>query len=160
MIILIFLFLIPVWLFLAPIKFQVDTRIPEICFRWVSVGNARLVFEQNKWWLKISVLFFFKRWELEELILKGKKKARKVRPGKKTKRVKWSRKFLNLIRTFRVTHWQIAIDTGDYIRNAWLYPLNFHPVTRHHLYLNFLGETYLLLEIRNAPWKIVYALIK
>ena len=148
------------WLLLAPLQLQIDTRIPEISFRWISVGKAKIVYEQDKWWLKISVFFFFKQWDLEGLIFKPKKKVRKNRPKTKRGLSKWLRKLFNLIKTFRVTKWQIAIDTGDDVRNAWLYSLNFYPGIRRHFCVNFFDESYLLLEIRNAPWKMVYALMK
>ena len=119
-----------------------------------------MVYEGGKWWLKISVFFFFKRWELEELIFKPKKKVKKTRPKKKTDYSKRFRKLLNLIKTFRVTKCRIAIDTGDDVRNAWLYSLNFYPGISRHLCVNFFDENYLLLEIQNAPWKMVYALMK
>jgi len=148
------------WLLLAPLQLQIDTRIPEISFRWISVGKAKIVYEQDKWWLKISVFFFFKQWDLEGLIFKPKKKVRKNRPKTKRGLSKWLRKLFNLIKTFRVTKWRIAIDTGDDVRNAWLYSLNFYPGISRHFCVNFFDESYLLLEIRNAPWKMVYALMK
>ena len=64
------------------------------------------------------------------------------------------------MKTFRVTKWELAIDTGDSLRNAWLYPLNFHPGMGRHFCVNFFDETYLLLEIRNAPWRMVRALMR
>ena len=148
------------WLLLAPLQLQIDTRIPEISFRWISVGKAKIVYEQDKWWLKISVFFFFKQWDLEGLIFKPKKKVRKNRPKTKRGFSKWLRKLFNLLKTFRVTKWRIAIDTGDDVRNAWLYSLNFYPGISRHFCVNFFDENYLLLEIRNAPWKMVYALMK
>ena len=67
---------------------------------------------------------------------------------------------MNAAKTFRIIKWQIALDTGDSIQNAWLYPLNFFPYTSHHLYINFEEENYLLLEVRNAPWKLAYVFIR
>jgi hypothetical protein len=65
-----------------------------------------------------------------------------------------------LLKTFRVTHWEIAIDTGDVIKNAWLFPLNFYPPVHRHLFINFSDENYLLFEARNSPWKLVYAFMR
>ena len=106
-IIFIFLLLIPGWLLLAPLQLQIDTRIPEISFRWISVGKARMVYEQGKWWLKISVFFFFKQWELEDLLFNPKKKVKKTKPKAKTGHSKRFRKLFNLLKTFRVTKWRI-----------------------------------------------------
>ena len=68
--------------------------------------------------------------------------------------------FLNRLKSFRVIEWCIAIDTGDKIKNGWLYPLNFSPYTRQHLYINFMDENYLVLRIRNAPWMLAFAFLK
>ena len=159
-IIIIFPLLVLGWLLLAPLQLQIDTRIPQISFRWISVGKAKIAYEQGKWWLRISVFFFAKQWELEDVIFKRRKKVKKNKPKAKTSHSKWFRKLLNLIKTFRVTKWRIAIDTGDDVRNAWLYALNFYPGVSRHFCVNFFDENYLLLEIRNAPWKMVYALMK
>ena len=148
------------WLLLAPLQLQIDTRTPEISFRWISVGKVKMVYEQGKWWLKISVFFFFKQWELEDLLFNPKKKVKKTKPKITTGHSKRFRKLFNLLKTFRVTKWQIAIDTGDDVRNAWLYSLNFYPGISSHFCVNFFDENYLVLEIRNAPWKMVYALMK
>jgi hypothetical protein len=65
-----------------------------------------------------------------------------------------------LLKTFRVTQWEIAIDTGDVIKNAWLYSLNFYSPVYHHLFINFSDENYFLLETRTSPWKLAYAFIR
>jgi len=82
---------------------------------------------------------------------------RPMQPG--TKKSKFLRRLFKIIKSSRITRWQIAIDTGDNVKNAWLYNLNFYPAFCH-LHINFFDENYLFLEIRNAPWKMVYALMK
>jgi hypothetical protein len=161
-IILIFLLLILCWFLLAPLELKIDTRTPQASLRWISIGKAKVVYEQEKWLLKIRVWFFSKQWELEKLIF-GKKKKNRIKKAtrkRKSNKNKRLRRFLSVVKTFRVTKWQIAMDTGDSIQNAWLYPLNFFPYTRHHLYINFEEENYLLLKVRNVPWKLVYAFMK
>ena len=70
------------------------------------------------------------------------------------------KKMLRVVKTFRVTEWQLAIDAGDYTRNAQLYPLNFLPCAFEHLHINFMEDNYMVLKIRNCPWKIVYTLLR
>jgi hypothetical protein len=162
-IILIFLFLILCWLFLAPLEFQIDTRTPQASLRWLSIGKAIVVCENDKWWVRMRVLFFHKQWDLEKLIFSEKKKknrGKQIQKGRKKREMKRLRRFVNLLKTFKVTKWQIAIDTDDYVGNAWLYALNFFPYTRQHLYINFADENYLVLKIRNAPWKLAYAFMR
>jgi len=160
LIILIVLFVILVWPLVSPLQLQIDTRVPEVYLRWISVGKAKLVYEENKWWLSVSILFFSKKWELERLAYKRKKPGREVKPKTRRRRSKWLKRLFNMGTSFRIIRWRVAIDTGDDIRNAWLYPLNFYPAFRHHLYINFSGENYLFLQIRNAPWRMLYALMK
>jgi hypothetical protein len=149
------------WIFLAPLEFQVDTRVPHASLRWITIGTAMLLYENDKWLLKIRVLFFYKQWELEK-IGSGKKKDRikKIKPKKKGIKMKSIGKLINVLRSFHVTHWEMAIDTGDVIRNAWLYPLNFYAPVHHHLFINFSDDNYLLFEARNSPWKLAYAFIR
>jgi len=69
-------------------------------------------------------------------------------------------KAARMARTFHILEWKLAIDTGDYTRNAQLYPLNFMPGAFSHLQVNFRDENYLVLKISNRPWKIVYAFLR
>jgi hypothetical protein len=159
-IIILIFFLILCWFFFAPLQFVIDTRIPLISLRWFSIGKAILTFEDDKWFLRIWVLFFHKQWEVEKLFFKKKKIKRIKKPKQKRKRkFKWSKMF-RALKTFRVRKYEIAIDTGDYVLNAWLYPLNFYPPARKHVHINFFDENYLVLEVRNIPWRLVYAFIK
>jgi len=160
LIILIFLFLLVGWLLLAPVQLQIDTRIPEVYFRWITVGRAKLTYEQDKWWLRISVFVFSKEWDVANFTHQRKKRATKARPKRKKEKAGWLTRVLNVVKSFRITRWQISIDSGDGMTNAWMYPMNFYPAFRHHLNVNFSDQNYLFLEIRNAPWKIIYALMK
>jgi len=157
--IILFLLLIICWLLFSPFEFQVDTRVPQAYFKWRSIGTAQAIYENEMWILRIRVLFFSGQWELEKLIFR-KKKNKKVKKAKHRSNKRSPLKFLNLIKSFRVLKWELAIDTNDSIKNAWLYPLNFVPFTRQHLFVNFSDENYLFLVIRNAPWKVVYALLR
>ena len=158
----IFFLLIICWLFIAPLEVQIDTRIPRVCVRWTGIGRAIVIYHNDCWWLNLSVLLFHKQWNLEKLIFGKPRKVRSKHEHKKSARKKRNRarKFFNVIKTFQVKNWQIAIDTGDVTKNAWIYGLNFSPYLRQHLYINFTDENYMLLIVRNAPWKLAYAFWK
>jgi hypothetical protein len=157
-----FLLLVACWLFFAPIEFQIDTRVPHASVRWITIGNAILEYENERWILKLRLLFFYKQWDLGKIDFAKKKKKRlkKVKPKKRSAKTKSIKKVLNVLRTFRVTHWEMAIDTGDVVNNAWLYPLNFYAPVHDHLFINFSDDNYLLLEARNSPWKLAYSFIR
>ena len=70
------------------------------------------------------------------------------------------KKIAAVLKTIHVTEWQLAIDSGSYILNAKLYPLNYLPHTAQHIHVNFTDENYLMVKIRNRPWKILYAFLR
>ena len=70
------------------------------------------------------------------------------------------KKLIRVLKTFRVTEWQLAVDTGDHTVNAQWYPMNFLPYTYKNLQINFIDENYLVLKMRNRPWKIVFAFLR
>lgn len=160
--IIIFLVLILCWLLFTPVELQVDTRVPIVSLQWVSIGKATAIYENDKWMLKFRVLFFNKQWELERLIFeKGKKRKTATRIAKQRKPgMKKLRKFLAAVKSFQVIKCQVAIDTDDGLKNAWLYPLNFLPQTRKYCRINFDDENYLVLRIRNTLWKVAYVFLK
>ena len=71
------------------------------------------------------------------------------------------RKAIRVMRTFRVTQWEMDVDTGDYVWNAWLYPVG-HWMSKgnRHIRVNFRGENEWLLTVENRLYRIVYALIR
>lgn len=158
---LVILILLPVcWVLLAPFEISVDTRILQAAFRWRTIGNALLVFENDKWMLQIKIFFFRKQWELEKLLFKKREKKKKNKPKSRRSGTKKIKKMARLLKTFRISYLQAAIDTGDSAVNALLYPVYSSSYVRAHLKINFADENYLVIKIRNAPWKLIYAFMK
>jgi hypothetical protein len=162
-IILLLIILLLAWILLSPLQFEIDTRVPVIMVQWKSIGNATLFYEDEEWWLQIRVLFFSKKWNLVQMIFAGRKKKEKVaqshirKSGRKSMPVL---KFFKILKTFQIVHWKIAFSADDYSENAWWYWLNFFPLTRKHVYINFDDKNYIVLVIRNKAWRIAYAFIK
>jgi hypothetical protein len=141
---------------------EVDTRIPWAGVRWITIGKASVWYEKE-WWFSVQILFYRKTMRFSDI----KPARKKIREGdvkkKRKKKVKLSRmlkKMIRVIRTFRVTEWQLAVDTGDYTLNAQLYPLNYLPYAFEHLDINFRDTNFLVLKIRNRPWKILRAFLR
>lgn len=156
--IIIVLLVILCWLLFSPMAIEVDTRIPGAAVYWQSIGSAQLWYNEE-WLLSMQLLFYHKTFRMDELGKKSpeKKALMKKKKAKKMKKSRLLKKIIRVLQSFRVTEWKLAIDTGDYARNAQLYPLNFIPRIVEHLQINFADENYLLLKIRNNPWKILYA---
>jgi hypothetical protein len=150
------------WLLLSQIRIVIDTRVPEAGIQWVSIGTARIWYDQE-WWLGIRVLFFRKTIRLAALQSKPKQvkeHSGKKKPGVGTKPRRMWKKLIRTLKTFRINEWQLALDTGDYTQNARLYPLNFLPFTMEHLSVNFKDENYLVVKISNRPWRMIVAYLQ
>jgi hypothetical protein len=162
-IIILFVILFLAWVLLSKLELKIDTRIPAVRIQWKSIGKAIFVYEEDEWWLKIQGLFFYKKWSFLQMIFadkKSKKKVKQAQRKKSTTNIKWFSKFFNVLKTFRVIEWKVAISSSDTLENAWLYPLNFLPYSRQHVQINFTDENYLVLTVRNKPLRIIYALMK
>lgn len=156
------LLLLLCWLLVSPFVLKVDTRLPVAELRWISLGRVRIWYE-DEWWMSIRILFYHKTIRFAALKRSGEKGKKAVPNKKPKKRMSLGRmmtKMLRVIKTFRVTEWKLAIDTGDNVRNAQLYPLNYFPHLFKHLAVNFRDENYLVLTIRNRPWKMIYAFLR
>jgi hypothetical protein len=150
-----------IWLMLAPVIVEVDSRVPFVSFRWLSIGSARLFFE-DEWKLKWRILIFRQTHSLSKMGSKKKivHKSEKKKTVKKVRFSKIFKKFRRVLRTFRVRYWQLAVDTGDDTLNARLYPLNYLPHCQGHLLVNFGDENYIKFRISNRPIRILWAWIK
>lgn len=161
--IVLFLILFICWILTAPLQIEIDTRIPAASFRWKTIGHAAIWYDEE-WMIDLQLLFYHKQLTVWSLI---KSKSSKTSDhSKKKKKVKQRsqailfKKAKRVIRSFAVKEWRLALDTGNYTRNAQLYPLNFIPPFANHIVVNFTGENYFVLKIQNRAWKIIYALLR
>lgn len=160
--ILLFFLLLIVWVLCSALVLQVDTRVMQADMRLGYMASASIWYD-SEWRLGVRVFFFRKTMRLAGLKRStGKKKTvrRKRSPRKKMNARRFIKKMLRVLRTFRITQYELAIDTDDYVLNAQLYPLNFLPYAKGHLLVNFNNENYLALTVRNRPWKILYAFFR
>ena len=141
-------------LLLTPVILAIDTRIPEIKLSWKGIGNAAINYKEEEWLLRFRIFFYAKEIQLRNI--KGRKKKQEKSKRKKRNPRKMMRKFLAVMKTFRVPVWRISIDTGDYVYNAWLYPLNYF-IGTEHCQINFHEENYLVLELKNNLARMLYA---
>lgn len=154
------LLFIALWLLFTPIIIEGDTRVPYLRFRWRGIGKAEITYQEN-WLLKWRLLFFGRTIDLEKSSAKRiSKKTVSHQKKKKMKAGTMLRKMVRIIKTFRVDHWQLALDTGDNTLTAQLYPVNFMPGMKGHLEVNFNGVNYFRFRIRNRAWKILIAYLK
>lgn len=162
--IILFLFILILgWLLLSPLEVKIDTRVPVTRVRWKSIGNATLFYDDEQLWLKVGVLFFSKKWSLMQIIFADRKKKKKIAQSRRKKnrgKPTTILKFFKILKTFQIVQWEIAFSADDNTKNAYWYWLNFFPLTRRHVHINFIDQNYLVLVIRNKAWRIAYAFIK
>lgn len=77
-VVLLLLILLPAWMLLSPLQFEIDTRVPIIMVKWKSIGNATVFYKDDELWLRVRVLFFSKKWFGANVFCE-QKKAEKVR---------------------------------------------------------------------------------
>jgi len=160
-ILILFVLSLLVWLLVSPFEFIIDTRVPVVMVRWITIGKIILVYEDEEWHVKMQVLFFNWKRPLSKIIFsRGTKKKPAKKITKRKGRYMSLQKLWQLFNSFRIDRLEVVISNDNMINNAWLYPLNFLPSTRQHVHVNFIGENYLLLIIRNTGWRMLYAFIK
>lgn len=146
------------WILLSPLSLDIDTRIPAASFGWKGFGNAVIIYQEEEWWIRFRIFFFRKELNLSTMKRKPKNETTKKVKHKREKMNsrKMLMKGMRILKTFRATQWRISLDTGDNVYNAWLYPLNF-VVGTEHCNVNFYGENYLVLNLKNNMGRIFYA---
>ncbi len=143
-------------LMLMPFILYIDTRVLIVKFRWKGIGDAMLTYREEKWILMFRLLFYKKEIELSELKSGTKRKKKKKTRRKKIDVKKLVRKITHVVKSFRAPVCRLSLDTGNYVYNAWLYPVN-HLMGGGCFNINFYDENYLELELRNNLWRMVYA---
>jgi hypothetical protein len=149
-------------LLFAPVVIEADTRVPYAELRWAGIGSGMLFYEGEEWKLRVTIFFYTKTLVLP-FTSGAREKVKKEQKKKRKKQIKFSKlwpKILRMLKTFKVHYWQLAVDTGDYVRNAQLYPVNVMPGLNRHVRVNFTGENYCCFSISNRPWKLLYAWIR
>lgn len=160
--ILMFIILLIAWLLVSAFELKLDTRVLQAELSWKTIGMVK-VWHDQQWLIRFRILFFSKTLPISEL-KRTKGQSKKIRTETKvhtSSRLKnIPGRMIDVIRSFELLECTLAIDTGDHCRNARLYPLNYVPYARGHLFINFFDENFLVLKIRNKPWKILYAFFR
>jgi hypothetical protein len=156
------LLLIIIWLLVSALELNIDTRTLHAELRWKTIGRVR-VWHEQQWHIGFRIFFFAKTVPLTDLMrTKGQpKKIRLENQASKPFRLQnIAGRMIDALKSFDVNECTLAIDTGNHARNAYLFPLNYTPFAKGHLYVNFFGENYFVVSIRNRPWKILYSFFR
>lgn len=156
------LILLAIYILLVPIVLFIDTKTNQYYIHFKSL--AKISIEGNEEALiKIKLKLFFLNFDFFPLKT-NKKNIKKEHEKKRSPKISRKRidtkTGLRLLKTFKIKHFYINIDTGDCIYNAKLYPiftlLNYRT---GYFNINFTGNNRLILHLENRPIYILKSFI-
>jgi hypothetical protein len=147
----------------VPIDLFINTSTNQYYIQLKGLVKASMLPDKDEV-LKIDLKVFFFNYSFYPLRQrKGsiqKKKIEKVTKTKKRKRFDF-RKYLRLLKTFKIRRLFVNIDTGNCITNAQLFPfIAFLNYKVGHFMINFEGRNQMVLHMQNRPIHIIRSFIK
>jgi hypothetical protein len=154
--ILVFLILVLVAILLAPLRIQIDSDQGIYEVTWGHVVRMSIFPVDLK--MRLSLFGMRKEWPL---VSRRDRREKKAKSKKRRGPAAFSgMRFLRVLRTFRVREWVIDIDTDDYCRNAYLYPVfHFLNLWKGQWRVNYEGEFVVRLTVDNRLSRILGALL-
>lgn len=153
-------------LLFSPVLVEIDSDsdVYRLRYGWFACGS--LVADSNGPAVRLQVLGFPKQWGLDALLSKARSATKSTFfPTKKKsvrKRTSVSRKkMIAVARAIEFRRLEVDLDTGSYIRNAWLFPV-FYLASRgaRRLRINFSGRTIVHAYVRAVPAKLLWAFLR
>ncbi len=162
LIILLVLLGIVLWLLLAPITVNVNTWNNDFSINWTGIARASLGLKERELLIRLRV--FFWRRDFFPLRASPKKPGRKKPKPKKGGRSRWRpfsmKRARKLMEAVHVRQFRFELDTGDYVSNAYLYPMAyFLSSPTRQLSVNFADRTNVQLQIEIRLIRVLRALI-
>lgn len=164
---LIALFVLLGLLFWLPIEVIVDTENDVYRVQWRGIFGLRALPESTRWRFYFKVFFIEKEWrrDTEADVAKPKKPSPK-KAGRKKRKSSMSLKQVwqlvkNMLRSVEVRRCYIALDTDDYTRNAFLFPVFFLlSNSRRQLIINFNGMQVIQLHLQTRLYRVAGAFLR
>lgn len=156
-------------LFWVPIQVEIDTQQQIYRARWRGIFGIRVLPEEKRWRWFFQVFFWEKEWKsgknvYDEKKRRGKKPAKQKAAGKRKMpfTLRQGRAlFRNLFHAIKVKRLHLNWDTGDFVRNAWLYPA-FRMANRgkRQLFINFSGQQELAIQLQTRLGLLTMAFLR
>ena len=161
------------WLLLVPIQFIIESEERIYMLRVKSLGSVAIIFEENIFILQLRSFFISRN---IPLISKGtkekgiKKKSNRAdekekmkKPEKKRNQRKWILRLLRIPFSFRVKKLIVNIDSGDYIFNAYMFPV--FGLLNHYgpdwsWNVNFYGKNQVSMKLQTTLIRLIYVYLK
>lgn len=153
-------------LLFSPVRLEIDTENEVYLIRYGVFVSGSLAVIDERPAVKLRCLGFTWQRKIEDLLLRLRKTVtprvpavRKRRSGNR-RSFKW-RKALAALRAIDIRKMYVDLDTGNYIRNAWLFPIFFMADKgARKLRINFNGETIVHISMQAVPAKLLWAFLK
>lgn len=169
LIILAVLLLLALWILVVPVVLYINTERNVYYLKLVSIAKACLIFNENDLYIRIRV--FFMSFSINPLKLSKKKKKEKEKEKKKKKpssKKKIGKSFnagrkmiAEFFRSFKIREFYVEIDTGDVIKNAYLYPVSsIIPHDKLEFSVNNNGTNIARINIQNRLINFLYIFLR
>jgi hypothetical protein len=149
---------------LLPIVIAVDTE--QAIYLQIDVGGLFKAWGEataQGWYLGMQLPFFRKKFNLFSTRKTKKKKPRKPASGTKVRSGKSIRQLLrplSVVSAFRLHYLEWKLDTGDYVRNAQLFPvLSAFCQPSRQVSVNFRGENTLRFKASTRVYRLLVSLL-
>lgn len=151
---------------ISPLVIWIDSAKNEYEVRWKGIGRMIMVPDQDKLFI-LRLRIFFLEWRFLPFSSSGIQQREKSKEKGSTAaepvmgRKISLRTLLRMLRSFHVQELEVEVDTGDYVRNAYLYPLfYFLSDGRKQWLVNYKGINRIRMVIQNRPIRMLYAAIR
>jgi len=154
------------YLFIAPMYFEIDTEAGLMRVRFHNWAKATLRAENGTIHLQLKIAWWGKDLDILEMI--GRQRPAKNNVNKHTKssttfKIKrLPQRMLQVMKSFTVQTFYITFDTGSMAFNGILYPWVMFVRWYIHkdIHINFVQENCIKLTLRNSIASMVWAFIK
>ena len=166
LILLAILFGVVIYVLVAPVVIEIDTVNNLYRVRFFRFAHGRFYFNGIDPWIEVEIAWWHKKYNLLTALKNLPTNNPKPLPesteeDKGARTIPW-RKLIAIIRSFEVEKFSWHLDTGDFALNGELYGLFacYKYTFGHDVTINFAGDNYLALTIKNSAWRVLKALVK
>lgn len=171
-IILILLFVLLLGLLIAPMQLYIDTPRQVFSLRWSKLLETRLIGVDDIPKIQLQIFFWRKEWDVFQLLSSSQKQRKKPSTASQKKPKKRSNRFFRMsyktmfrkakqvLRSFEVKQCDVRLDTDDFVRNSYLYPIFYMLNGKNRkLSINYQGEASVQLLVQNRLYRIIAAVL-
>ncbi len=157
---LLFLILLIALLLWLPLQVEIVTGKDIYEARWSGLFRFRAAPDEERWRWFIRFLF----WEKELKPGEGEQPEKRVKAAGRKPVIsgrQGMRLVKNLLKAIKIRRLQINWDSGDFMLNAWLYPL-FRLLNRRNIRLqvNFMGNQEIAIFLQTRLYRLGWAFLR